>query len=426
MPMYVVRNVFLFWLIIFRIFLDFSYIYFVSDIFGYDGFDLKIELPNYIISWVMCLPFFLLLNGKLKNVRDYTEIFWALLVVFPIVSMFGLNSDNPIDVPLLYLFSFFTFYILVRIKLFKLSGIPKVRNGLKFGLIICISFVVLLVINYAKSGVSLNLNFLKVYEFREGNSELSSGGILTYINIWTYKVFNITLLCLALFYRKYLYALIIFTVQIYFFAASAHKSVLFIAILVISIWWAFKERDTLILFPVSLVSVIIIALFQFYYTSDITLASIFIRRLFYIPAQLGYYYYEFFSSNEYVYWSNTILSPLLTYPYPDSISHTVGNYMGRSGSGANNGLIASGYAHAGIFGVFIYTVVFALLVKLIEFLGMRIFPLWFLLSIFIVPISSAVLNSDLLTTLSTHGFGVAIFILYLIRKEKTESNICSN
>ncbi|BCN23018.1 hypothetical protein [Vibrio alfacsensis] len=99
--------------------------------------------------------------------------------------------------------------------------------------------------------------------------------------------------------------------------------------------------------------------------------------------------------------------------------------MGKSGSGANNGLIASGFAHAGIFGVLIYTIVFAFLIKLIDFLGGKVFPVWFLLAAFIVPISSAVLNSDLLTTLSTHGFGVAIFMLYLIRKEKMENYLCS-
>lgn len=419
------RIKFIFWLILFRCALDFSYVYFVSDVFGYDGFSLNFDAFNYALSWLFSVPFLFCLSPVLNRVRDYTEIFWALLVIFPVLSMYGLNSDNPIGLPLIYCFSFFIFFMIIRVRFIKVSKLPEFKYGLEVGVCLCLLFVILLIINYTKSGVSLNLNFLKVYEFRESNSELSSGGLLTYINIWTYKVFNITLLCLALFYKRYTFAAIIVLFQVYFFAASAHKSVLFMAILVISIWYLFQRRDSLLLVPVSLMSLMLLSLSTFYFFSDITLSSIFIRRLFYIPAQLGYFYYDFFSNNEYVYWSNSILKSIISYPYPESISHTIGTYMGKSGSGANNGLIASGFAHAGIFGVLIYTIVFAFLIKLIDFLGGKVFPVWFLLAAFIVPISSAVLNSDLLTTLSTHGFGVAIFMLYLIRKEKMENYLCS-
>lgn len=409
------RVIFFLSLVLFKVSLDLSYTLFVSDVFGYSGFTYNFAIENYLFSWLIIIPFCFLVRDKLRGITDYTELFWFLLVLLPTVTLYGLDYQRSIVPSIIGTLSLFLFMFVVRVKLPNLKAVKPVKNGFSIGVLICTLFVVYLILNYLKSGVTLNLNFLKVYEYREQNSELSSGGIFTYFNIWTYKVFNIILISVSLFYKRYGLLAIFVCIQVFFFAASAHKSVLLMGMLVISIWYFFRKRSSLILLPTSLTFLICFSMLLYFYYGNITLASVFIRRLFFIPAYLNYEYIAFFSVNDFVFWSNSIMKWLLKYPYSDNIAHTIGIYIGNPGMGANNGIISSGYAQAGAIGVMIYACILACLLRFIQFLANGIYPPWFILSLFIVPISSVILNSDLFTTLSTHGFAVAILMLFLIR-----------
>ena len=69
---------------------------------------------------------------------------------------------------------------------------------------------------FALSGVSLNFALMEVYNFRSKNRNLTGGGILNYTNGWTYNVFNMTLFVIALLARRYVIAVLIFGIQVFF------------------------------------------------------------------------------------------------------------------------------------------------------------------------------------------------------------------
>jgi hypothetical protein len=288
------------------------------------------------------------------------------------------------------------------------------KNGFLYALLICLSGVGYTLLNYTLSGVTLNFDITRVYDFRESNALLTNSGIRVYINIWAYKVFNITLICLCLFYKRFFLLSILILIQIYFYAANAHKLVLFLPLLCLSCWYYFRRSDSLTFFPnllnyLLLFSLAVVTIYEYYYAG-----TLLIRRLFFVPANNSYAYYEFFSNNSYNYWSDSFLNPFLESQYPNNVANTIGQFLGEDDMAANNGFISSGYANAGIIGVMIYSILFAFILRFINYLINNKTQIWLPLAILIVPMSNTILNSDLLTTLLTHGFGVAIIIVYLL------------
>jgi hypothetical protein len=268
------------------------------------------------------------------------------------------------------------------------------------------------------SGASFNLNLTKVYEFRGENAELASVGFLAYFNNWVYQIFSIFSLGYFLNKKKWLIVIFIILAQIVFYGYSAHKSVLFSLGLIFGTWFWFSKSNKAFVVPLGLSVVVLSALFAFTVFSDIIFGSLFIRRVFYVPAYLTFKYFEFFGLNEQVLWSNSILSRFVDYPYDKTVPLLIGEFIGQPSASANNGFISSGYAHFGYYGVLLYTVLFAYIMKVFDNTTKQIGILWLSLAITITPLRAALISSDLFTTLLTHGLIITVFLVLLMRTKK--------
>ncbi|MGF1533672.1 MAG: hypothetical protein ACFCUI_08205 [Bernardetiaceae bacterium] len=356
----------------------------------------------------------------MSSVRDYFFLIALVGNYAALTSYYGLDAENDILPVVVALLSYSFIYFLTIPGIIQIIAIPIYKNGYIFTVVFCILMVIYLILWYLVTGVATNLNFdlEKVYDFRETNAELADVGFAAYLNSWVQKIFNVFLIAFFLSQRRYGYVLLFVFVQIFFFGVSAHKAVLGMPVLVIGVWYLARSpaRTSTFLWLFSVM--ILLTLFQYMYTNDIFLSSLLIRRLFFVPAFLSNAYMDFFSINEYVTWSNSILKYFLEYPYDLPISYVVGRYLGDSTLGANNGFISSGYAHAGIVGTLIYSFVLAYIIRLLDHIVKTGTPLWLVLALTIIPIYGTITSSDLLTTLLTHGLLVSLLVLLLIRKQK--------
>lgn len=405
-------------IIIYKCVLDYSYIKFVHQVYLYGGFELEFERSKYFISWIVTLVLLKFIRHKMLIIADYASIFLYLLVLLPVCTMFGLDGNRPWEPLAMVTFSQVLLVFVSRVPLPKISRIPLLPGGFKIAIllsVICVSGVTL---NYTISGISFNLDFTRVYDYRAANAAISSGGYFSYINSWAYKVFNILLICMSLYYRRYILLVLFILIQVFFYAATAHKLVVLLPVLVLSVWFFFRKSRSLTFMPLSLTVLIIVCLLMFTYFNFDYASTMFIRRLFFVPANLNYVYYDYFSMNAYFLWSDSVLKYFLDNPYNQNISHTIGTYLGQPTLGANNGLISSGYAQAGFFGVFLYTITFGLILRFAQFMVNNALPIWFGLALLVVPITNTLLNSDLLTTFLTHGLAVSVLMLYLIASLK--------
>jgi len=408
---------FYFTLILFRLLLDVSYIVVISEVYSYKGYLVNFTISNYFLSWLLYVSSFYLLKHKLKEVSDYFFLMGVLSSIAPLSCFYGLDSERPIFPVLLSVLTFCLILLVTRVHVPFFRGLKVVRYGRGMALVFSLICVLYLVFWYSVSGVQLNLDFLRVYEFRRDNEELAAHGIYAYTNNWTYKVFSIFLMAFALHYKKFLAFTLLFIVQVYFFAASAHKSVFFFPFLIFGVWYYFKRTDRLVVIPVSFCLLILATLVSFILFEDLKLTSLFSRRVFFVPADLTYIYFDFFSVNPNVYWSNSILSNFLTYPYDLPVPYIVGRYLGDETMSANNGFIPMGFAHFGIAGLFLYGLIVGGVLRFVNDLSYNSMPVWLAVGLSIVPLRTLIVGSDLFTVLLTHGFIVAIFLIYLSRNK---------
>ena len=412
------RILFYAFIIIFRILLDISYSLIISVNFQSVGFEFSYSWFNYLVSWVVFLASLFLINDRLIKVSDYFFSTAVLGVLIPLCVLYGLDSQRG-QFPLLITFLvFFIINIIIRLKAFSFKSLPTVNGGGLLVIFVSSFFVLFSILWYMNSGVSFNLDLSRVYEYRKENEGLAMKGIFAYLINWTYLIFNITLLAFSLMYRKFFLMLIVIGIQIYFFAASAHKTVLFIPILIIGLWYYVRRTNSLVFLPIILSFIVVFSISTYYLYEDLWASSILIRRVFLVPANLTYLYFDFFKENPYIFWSNSVLSSFLTYPYDVSLSSVIGLNSINSDTGANNGFISTGYAHAGLFGVFLYTFIVAFLLRFLNDITKDLLPVWFATALVMMPMRSFLISSDLLTTFFTHGLIVSLIIIFLVRTKK--------
>ncbi|MDH5424075.1 MAG: hypothetical protein OEY29_03655 [Gammaproteobacteria bacterium] len=403
--------------ILFRVLLDVSYYFVISDLFNYEGYAYDFTIEQYFISWVLYLAAFVIVNWQLTKVSDYFFVTALLSVVAPITSLYGLDFERPIFPVVITVMSIYLVHFVARIKMISFEDAPTVKYGREIAIVVSFGFVVFLTVWYFISGVKLNIDLSRIYDFRYGNAEISTFGVLAYTNTWTFKIFNIFLMVFSLFYKRYYLFAILVLVQTYFFAASNHKTIFLLPFVVLGVWFYFRQTKSLIVVPIIYSVIILLTLISYFLYNDIWLTTLFSRRVFYVPAQLTFVYFDFFSMNAHVFWSNSILSKLLVYPYDLGVAQVVGRYLGNEYMSANNGYISSGYANAGLYGVFLYSVIIGIILRFINDISYNELPVWLAVALTIVPLRDLLISSDLLTVMLTHGLLVAIILMYLSRKE---------
>jgi len=401
--------------ILFRVLLDFSYSFVIAGVFASEGYVFDLDFAQYIASWLVYFLYLPLVKDELIKVSDYFFTTSLLAIIAPLTSLYGLDAARPI-LPVISVFAaMLLIHFVVSVKMVSFKRLPTIKHGRRIVIFISLFFVIFLVVWYFALGVKLTMNFSEVYEIRAMNAERTAGGFLAYTNNWTYQIFNIFLMAFALYYRRYLIFLFFFLVQVYFFAASGHKTVLFLPVLVLGVWIYFRKFSSLVVVPAMFGVLIVISLMSFFIFDDIWMLSLFARRLFYVPADLTFIYFDFFSNNTKVLWSNSVLANFISYPYDTDIPHVVGRYMGKEEMAANNGFISSGYAHAGILGVLFYSLILGIILRFINDTTTGTLPVWLAVTLSIVPLRAVLISSDLFTVMLTHGFIVAIILIFLAR-----------
>jgi hypothetical protein len=390
-------------------------VFFVSKFYQYAGFKLTADFSAYPISWFLYLGCIFFTKSRITKVSDSFLLLAVLIVIAPLTSLYGLD-ERAIYPVAVTISSIAMIYVITNANHSKSFRYLFLVQGRVIAVTASIVSVLALLVWVFVSGVTsnINLDFTKVYEFRETNTDILNVGIAGYLNSWVTKVFNMFVIAFCLYKKQYILVSSFVLIQVLFFSVMAVKSVIFYPVMIIGIWYYFRKSNLSIIIPTLLLLVICAAILSYLWIDDIRPASWFIRRSFFVPAQLTFTYFEFFLDNPNVYWSNSIFSSFSEYPYTMSLSSVIGDFIG-TGTNANNGYISSGYAHAGLFGVFIYSLILGVTLRILDGLCSSGIPLWMGIALTIVPFRSLLTNSDLLVTMMTHGFLLTIILLALIR-----------
>lgn len=395
-----------------RLSIELSYIKFVVPVFEYEGYSVNFSAIKYVESWIIFAALIYFSPKLLMRPSDYLINFLVFSFLCPLLVFYSLSGADRESLYIVFL----SVALIFIFRRGRLIDFPYMKSGKMFVYFI-LTFGILIVTAWMfySGGLNyFNLDLSLVYDFRRDVAQLLDKGVMGYLNVWATKIFGPILLALSLWRRRYFLSVIIFGLHIIWFGISSHKGVLFYPFLITFLWAWFRKTRALSLVPLGMSLSVIFSYLIYFIYGEVVVGSMFVRRVFLVPAKLTFDYYEFFSINSFVYWSNSISSYFIDYPYSMNTSLLIGDYLGTEAS-ANNSFLATGYMHAGIPGMVLYGVLVGLLFRLIDSLARNGVPVWVAVATMIVPSQALLTSADLPTALLTHGIGMSLVILFLLR-----------
>ncbi|MEN6327036.1 MAG: hypothetical protein ABFD18_12635 [Syntrophomonas sp.] len=400
-------------LVLFKIALDLSYIYVVSPIYDYSGFTISIKPLAVFESYLFVILIGLSIPPIISRASHFFIWMLAIGAIIPNLSFYAMHSGSRIYMNAILL----SFLCVVLVSKLPIAKIGTLKEGRTIGIIILILMVFSVTFSLiTKGGLSyFNLDLRKVYDYRSAVGEIIDTGLWAYINTWVFKVINPALIAWALWRKKYQLVVAFIALQILFFAISSHKAVLFYPVLIIVVYYVFKQKRVSEYLSWGLISVVIISSIFSLFLDYNWLSALFTRRVFFIPAQLNFVYYDLFSSIGHVYLSNSVLSNLIAYPFDYPPPQMVSMYLyGHIDSWPNDGFLATGYMHFGYVGMLVFSIIVGMLLWTLDTLVNKRIPLWLGISILIVPFYSLFTSADLFTAMLTHGILLGLIIVFVM------------
>jgi len=395
------------------------YVYLVP-VWGYYGFLWRpdwgkaMEALCYvgIISWV--------LPPTVRRPSDFFLHMQFLLPILPMLVLFG-AMGQPRGFTYTVLFSFFILFLTVKVVRFRLLRAPKIKLEtfqiiLLFGGYLVITSIIL------QGGVRyFNLNFARVYEYRAA-AALNLPWFYGYLNPWVSKVVFPFSFLLAILTKKRTMMALSLVGSVLMFGLTSHKGAFFYPFAVLLFWWIAGRRRGLFFVLVGYGLSVIVSLIDYWFgIFGGWVATLLLRRIIFVPALLNFIYYDFFSQHGFVYWAQSkITFGVVPYRFDLDVPHLIGyHYFGNPSTGANTGWIGSGFANAGVWGIFIYALIVGMILALLD-AYCRFHDKRVIIAIFVAPMLAVLMSSDLPTALLTHGTLIGLIFLLLFQTSLIE------
>lgn len=388
-----------------------GYNQFVVPIYGYMGFSWNIDQLK--MTEGMFLSFFLPWVLPVRFVKP-SDLLLHIQLLFPIIPMLVLYGAEGYDRYFLYftIIAFLLIIVIVENINFKAINIVHISPITIQRILLLLSYVIIGSIILFGGLKYLNFNILKVYEFRSDAASILPG-VYGYISPWASKVLLPFSLLLALVNKNWFLAFVSLSGSILMFALTNHKGPLFYPFAVIGLYYVLSTKNVINALIIAYLFMVCLSIFSFLYMEGL-IGSFILRRSYLVPAHLNFIYYDYFSSNPIVLWSQSKLTfGLVDYPYDLDTSHLIGReYYDNDLTGANTGWIGSGYMNAGIIGMFLYSIIIGLFMALLNAYS-RIIDKRIIVAIIVGPIISLLLSADLPTAFLNHGVLLSLFLFSL-------------
>ncbi len=403
-------------LLLFKILLDIAYITAINPMYEYTGFILELNYIKLIESYFwFILICFLLPKGDTRPSYVILQIHFIIMVI-PMFTIYAFTNQSSI-----FLRVFCLCYIIevILVRLLPKIKVVKITNAqiLLYAFVGILTFFIYATMIKANGIPTLTaLNLLKVYEIRD---KTIYPFLLSYLVPWQAKVINPFLITIFYYNKKYKHMAAVLLMHLILYLITAHKSFLFAPIVVLGCIFIANKNKLSSLSVIGATITVGVSLFISKLNISSWPLSLFVRRLFFVPAQNKFYYYDFFSQNDLLYFADGQIGSLFSIqsPYDLNAAHLIGDvYYNNPLMAANTGYLADAYANLGFSGMLIFALIFTFILLIIDSIASNI-DKGIVIGLVIMPMLT--LNDGaLLTSLSTHGLLLAIVTLYLYGNEK--------
>lgn len=423
---------FIFLVLLFRGLLDLAYHTLVTPYYAYQGFVLKPGPTSLIfLSYLLVVVTASTVPMESTSPSKFMIGFLYLVSYVPATSLLAFGGF-PVTPTLWLTLIFVLLFHLSKINLiskldFSFSKSSEFLFLLVFGL-----YIFFFLILIAKYSFKLPTSILNVYGTREEYKQSLTGEsrLIGYALIWLGNIVIPFIAAWGLINRKMINKIIIVSIAIFsqleVFAIAGFKSHLFAIIFIAWILAGVRFfRKNLLRYTVLSFSILVIIAGVVDYSRPSNLpvmSATFTQRIFFDPALLYNRYYQFFSQNPKTYLAESFpFSRLIKYPYNLSTPRLIGDffYPFWKQPSANANMWADAYANFGVVGMFSFTLLFWLLINVINSIseGKNIYLVYVLIA---MPLFSLT-NVGLPTTMLTNGMLLSLVLLMLLPQAKSNS-----
>jgi len=405
--------------LLFRGVLDFLYVDYVIHFYAGDfplgNTSIFRLLESYVIALILCIW---IANSLYRRWRPsgIVIILYFVIVMLPLSSQYGLADAPP---PLMYAATGSIALLTTITELHPKLKLPKPSRELVYIATIGLFGISVYVYGWLvfTGGLRrLNWNLLRVYEVRAEYVQ-SLGPFIGYFTMWQAYVINIYGLLHALRRRMYWLLSLVVVAQLFLFGMTGHKSFLLAPVFAIGIYLLWQKRNFFSWIIMGAFLLTLVSYGCFLVTGVEFVPSLFVRRLFFVPARLHVLYYDFFSQPEHPFYmlSDSIFRGLLENPYGMPMPRVIAlTYWGRE-FWPNAGYLADAYGNFGLIGMFLFSFILGLVLRVADSAGSR-HPANLVAAMLAIP-AWALASSALFTSLLTHGLILAVVLLWLLNTD---------
>ena len=241
-------------------------------------------------------------------------------------------------------------------------------------------------------------------------------GIFGYVNSILTKTIIPFAIAIALGKRRWTLAIILTIFAICAAGATGHKSMAVYPFMVAGTWALMTAYSKKPFFPVAIAAVLVICAVDMFLARTF-IGSVLVRRGLMTPALINGWFIDFFNTNPTYNWAaSKITLGLLKNPYDLNPPFLIAkHYTGRVFS-ANTGWIGAGYAQFGLVGGLVYSAFIGAIIGLLNEAGKKVGHS-IVVAGSIPAIYVALTTADLLTAILSHGLGLTILIVLLMRPQ---------
>ena len=397
--------------------LCYLYVTYLSVDWAYAGFELYIDPWSVIFSTSVLIIFAFMVPIR-RDVRSILLNIFLSTYLAPLLALaaFGGHSLSSLMVA-----------VSCSVVMFQVSRLQipsveftKVTPAFFLTTIVFLSILMILLFYFFLGFKYFNLDFREVYNFREDAAE-NLPPLFAYLASTFSKLLIPLGVVSALIYRMPLVALGFAAISILFFGFTSHKSMVFYPLVAAGMYYVLSrsvDYSKILMLLVVAVALCVVDITVMNLSGDESIwgwyTSLFLRRSLFVPPLLDFYYLEFFSHHQAIYWADSRLTlGLVRSPYDMTAPYVIGSAYFGDDTGANTGFIGSGFAQAGWFGALLYSVGAGLTLALLNAHGRRQ-GVAFISAVTAIQMTTMFTATDFVTLFISHGVLLAFLLLGLI------------
>lgn len=417
---YIVNTIYFVLLITtYRILLDQSYAS-IAGAYGYQALFLNARTwQSQFLSWLLffaAIPMFKSAFDE-RSVSGNIVSILVLFSIIPTITAVSFRSDY--EPQYIFLVCLYWVVFLFSWKLFKIriiESLTQIESQHFYKIVAVILCASVFIYSYINTGVRLHFDIIDVYDLRAEARNFIAPFPLNYIvsladNILPffaiYSIYN----------KKYFMASIILLFIYVNFSITGTKQILFTFFAGFIGFYFVRNLSSSYRIIVGAILLLLYSYIENRFFNSGVVSTLFSYRVLFIPAELHHNYFVYFQSNDFLYFSQSLLKWINSDSRQENIQFLLGEFaIGDFTARANNGLFSDAYMNFGIAGVLIFPAVVAFLLRIID--GASIGLSERLFFVIVIYVGFVLLGMTLTSALLTSGLLFLVFFLYSLPRSR--------